>query len=431
MSGKSSYSHEEIAQYLAQLRGYAHLTFTQACHEIGISAPTVRYWLNHLLPRLRGERPDIDWTVPEFAGVAVLRPVKQTADDVRRDNDGLRKQLHDARTTIAGFDKKFADQKWIKETLYGLKDKTVIPPDWLIHPQKVMGSPGIPAMMWSDWHWGEVVKREQVNDYNEFNLVIAHDRARRLVERTIMLLRHYMVHPSYEGIVVNLGGDMVSGNIHEELVNTNAVPIMAAVVDLWGVLEWALRQLADEFGKIVVFCVTGNHGRDTRKMQSKDRAFTSFDWLIYAHLEHAFKDDKRVTIIAPQASDILYALYGHRYLLTHGDQFRGGDGMIGHIGPVTRGQKKKLSRDAEIGREFSTMIHGHFHTYSPGDRIIGNGSLCGYNQYAADNNFGFEDPKQAMWITHPQHGITFHIPVFVNETPTIEKSAAISWAEVK
>lgn len=432
MSGRSAYTPEQIVAVLARLRDAKASTFTEACIAIGIPAPTVRYWFDHTIPRMKLERPELDWTLPRFSGKATLAaPVNGKTERLQDEIVTLRKELRETRTALAGYDKEFADSKWIKSKLFELKETRTLPPEWLIKPKKDAKSPGIPTCMWSDWHWGEVIDPAQINGANQFNLAIAHRRAHKLVENTVMLLRHYMVNPRYEGVVVNLGGDMLSGNIHEELVSTNAVPIMAAVVDLWGILERSLKDLADEFGKVVVFCVTGNHGRDTKKMQSKDRAFTSFDWLIYMHLEHVFRGDKRVTIIAPTSSDILYALYGHRFLLTHGDQFRGGDGMIGHIGPVTRGQKKKLSRNAEIGQGFDTMAHGHFHTYSPGDRIIGNGSLCGYNQYAADNNFGFEDPKQAMWITHPQHHITFHVPVLVDETPRDEKAAAISWAEVK
>jgi hypothetical protein len=97
--------------------------------------------------------------------------------------------------------------------------------------------------------------------------------------------------------------------------------------------------------------------------------------------------------------------------MTHGDQFRGGDGMIGHFGPVLRGEKKKQSRNANIGLEFDTMIHGHFHTYFPTDGIIGNGSLKGLDEYAHQGNFGYEPPQQALWLTHPEHGITIQMAV--------------------
>ena len=417
------------AEIIARLRelercGWPNVSLSECARRAGYSRTMLEHLINSNCPI---QIPTIDpkdpstWTIEE--------PLPQAP---ALDAAALRQQVRDLNKQLASYDKRFADQNWIKETLFGLKDQIVVPPDWLAKPKKHAKAPGIPEMMWSDWHWGEVVKREQMNGVNEFNLDIANQRAKTLVERTILLLREYMVHPTYEGVVINLGGDMLSGIIHEELMNTNAKAIMACVVDIWGALEWCIRTMADEFGKVAVFCVVGNHGRSTRKWVSKDAAETSFDWLIYCHLQSAFAKDKRVNFIVPYASDQLYSVYGHRRLLTHGNQFRSGDSIIGHIGPVARGRQKKHSRNSDIGMGFSTMIHGHFHTYSPGDRIIGNGSLIGYNQYAADNNFGIEAPKQAMWITHPEHGITFHIPVHVAESEDAHKDGpTISWMEVQ
>lgn len=434
MTGRAGISTEELAQFLARLRTKTDLTFTQASDALGVPSSSVRYWIKYLVPKASQERPDLDWSVPAFSARKYGDAQSEAAADFSTANEEarlLRTQVRELNKQLAEYDKEFADQKWIKQQLFKLVEEPIVMPDWLLKPKKDNRSPGIPEMIWSDWHWAEVVKREQLNGVNEYNLDIAHARAHRLVERTIMLLRHYMVHPKYEGIVLNLGGDMLSGIIHEELMSTNGKPIMAAVVDLWGVLEWAIKELAQEFGKVAVFCVVGNHGRSTKKWTSKDSAETSFDWLVYMYLQSVFAKDKRVTVVVPYATDQLYAVYGHRRLLTHGNQFRGGDGIIGPIGPVARGRQKKHSRNAEIGQEFSTMIHGHFHTYSPGDRIIGNGSLIGYNQFAADNNFAVEDPKQAMWITHPQHGITFHVPVFVDERAHDGSAPPIAWVEVQ
>lgn len=429
MAGKPQLTPEELVAVLEQCRALGDVTFTEACRAIGVPQGSLRYQLERVVPQFAKDYPQFDWTLPQFAG----RPANQlgiTDKMLSDENAKLRDQVRDLRSQLASVDREMADHRFVKERLFQLVDQAVAPPDWLVKPKRSSKSPGIPLTMWSDWHWAEVVEPAQVNGVNAYNLEIAQARVRRLVERTITLLRHHMVHPQYEGIVVNLGGDMLSGNIHEELVSTNAVPIMAAVVDLWGVLEWALKALAEEFGRVAVFCVTGNHGRDTKKIQAKDRAFTSFDWLVYAHLQHVFRKDKRVTIVAPQAPDILYAVYDHRFLLTHGDQFRGGDGMIGHIGPVKRGHRKKLARNSEIGHEFDCMIHGHFHSYSPGDRIIGNGSLIGYNEYAASGNFEFELPRQALWITNPQHGITYHLPVYVDEPKTPQEATKwVSWME--
>jgi len=58
---------------------------------------------------------------------------------------------------------------------------------------------------------------------------IAHKRAKKMIEVAIDLLNNHMVNPKYPGIVFALGGDMVSGDIHEELMATNDAEIMPVV----------------------------------------------------------------------------------------------------------------------------------------------------------------------------------------------------------
>src|ERR1700734_748960 len=45
-------------------------------------------------------------------------------------------------------------------------------PDWVVKPSVTADAPGVPGLMLSDLHWGEVVKPSQVNGVNEFNLAI-------------------------------------------------------------------------------------------------------------------------------------------------------------------------------------------------------------------------------------------------------------------
>jgi hypothetical protein len=221
---------------------------------------------------------------------------------------------------------------------------------------------------------------------------------------------------------------MISGDIHEELSATNEKEVMPTIVDLWGVLVWCIDQLADQFGNVFVPCVTGNHGRNTHKMRAKGRNFTSFDWLLYQFLAKRYEDDPRVRFLIPDGSDAFYSIYGHRYLLTHGDQFRGGDGMIGALGPIIRGDHKKRSRNAQIDMEYDTLIIGHWHQLIQMQRLVVNGSLKGYDEYAFQGNFPFEPPRQALWLTHPEHGITFTAPVLVDRTKkTRPVGGWISW----
>ncbi|MGO8847257.1 MAG: hypothetical protein ACLQFI_18365 [Methylocella sp.] len=284
-------------------------------------------------------------------------------------------------------------------------------PKWVYAP-KTAKAPGVPKIMISDLHWGERVRREQVGGVNEYDLAIAHRRLRFVIETTISLSKILDPSMSYPGIVMPLGGDMVSGNIHDELAASNELNTMPTLLDLYRQLVPAIRLMADTFGNVFLPCVSGNHDRDTKKTWSKDRNHTSFGWLLYQFLASSFADDKRVTFYIPDGSDALYRIFNTRYCLTHGDQFRGGDGIIGPLGPITRGEQKKNTRNAAVGNDYDVMEFGHFHKRLLSARLRGNGTLKGYDEYAADNNFGYEPPSQNFWITHPDHGITFDAPVY-------------------
>ena len=299
-------------------------------------------------------------------------------------------------------------------------------PDWLTKPSKpATDLMGVPTLFASDWHFGEVVRPAEIGGVNEYNMALSKERARTFINVAIDLLRNHL-RGKYPGVVFALGGDMLSGDIHEELSETNEVPTMPALLELVGVLAWCIRTLADEFGNVFVPCVTGNHGRTSRKPRAKRRNHTNFDWLLYQLLQRYFENDKRVTFLIPEGPDAYFMVHNTRYLLTHGDQFRGGDGMIGALGPISRGDKKKRARNGQTDRAFDVMMLGHWHSYIHLTRFVVNGSLKGYDEYADANNFDIEQAQQAMWITHPQHGITFRMPIFVQRKTTTEKTEWVS-----
>lgn len=346
------------------------------------------------------------------------------------------KALHDPEAVIARLErdlkaaqKQSANAAMIKEAI-GVLDSnlsTLRPPRWTLPGSEKPSSPGVPTLFLSDLHWGEVVHPSQINHVNRYNLAIAHERLRYTVETAIKLCRILNAKMDYPGIVVPLGGDMISGNIHDELQATNELHTMPTVLDLYGELIAAINILADTFGAVFLPCVGGNHGRDTHKTWAKDRNHTSFDWLLYQFLAKHFERDKRVTFFIPDGPDAAYRVFNHRYLLTHGDQFRGGDGMIGALGPILRGDHKKRSRNSQIDMSYDTMLMGHWHQLIQLVRVIVNGSLKGYDEYAFTSNFPFEVPQQGLWITHPKHGITVSMPVKC-EPPAARTSRA--WVSI-
>lgn len=342
----------------------------------------------------------------------------------------VKQQLKRAQHELVALQEKALDEETIKRRIIGLKASVECSevPAWALEPHGPESAPGVPTLFLSDLHWGEVVHGSQINGANRYDLEIAHARLRHLASTAVHLLKIISPEMDYPGLVMPLGGDMISGNIHDELAVSNELSTMPTVLDLFGALVGLIKQMADTFGKVFLPCVTGNHGRDTQKIWAKDRHHTSFDWLLFCFLAKHFEADKRVTFLIPDGPDAYFRIYNHRYLLSHGDQFRGGDGMIGALGPIIRGDHKKRSRNAQIDMEYDTLLLGHWHQYMHLTRLIVNGSLKGYDEYAYSNNFPFEAPQQALWLTHPRHGITFRMPVFVDRARQQKKTSWVALA---
>jgi hypothetical protein len=341
---------------------------------------------------------------------------------------------HDSKTIIPKLEKALSDanaeigmQEYVRKILgtVGL-DKPA--PTWVTAPLAKAGSPGVPTLFLSDFHWGERVYKTQLGGVNEFDLTIAHKRLNYTTQTATQLLRILDKDFDYPGIVVPLGGDMISGDIHEELSTTNELPTIPTVIDLYDALVPAIEHLASMFGNVFLPCVSGNHGRNTKKIQAKNRNRTSFDWMLYQFLQRRFADDKRVTFLIPDGPDALYRVMNTTYNLTHGDQFKAGDSIIGAIGPLMRGNQKKTAKHASINRPYDVMICGHWHQYIHLERLIVNGALKGYDEYADSNNYMVEPPRQALWVTHPKYGINWRMPVLCEESA--KSGAKVEWVSV-
>jgi len=284
-------------------------------------------------------------------------------------------------------------------------------PTWLRKPAKKTEHNGIANLLLSDLHLDEVVFPAQVGNVNAYNRTIALERMRATAEKTAEIAKDYIQGITYQGITVWLGGDIFSGTIHEELRNTNEAPIMASF-DYWiDPMVALLKQMADEFGQVHVPGCVGNHGRNTHKPIMKNRVEDNFDWLFYRVLARELRGDDRFTWQLPVTTDVSVQHYDHRYLLTHGDQFRGGSGISGIQTPLALGAFRKSKRQQAVDDPFDTMILGHFHQYMTLPGIIVNGSLKGLDEYALISNFGYEVPQQAFWITTPERGPAFHVAI--------------------
>lgn len=289
------------------------------------------------------------------------------------------------------------------------------PPDWTRVP-KAKGAlhRGIPTLILSDCHWDEVVNPHEVEGANCYNRNIAVIRLQQILAGVHDVTRKFFAGLTYEGATLLLGGDLLSGNIHEELVQTNEDTVFGSV-DFWSDLLCAfIQQMAEEFGKLHVATVVGNHGRNTRKPRAKLRVRDNLDWLLYRIAARGLSGDSRITWQIPESADVTFKLYNTTYRGTHGDQFRGGSGISAMMSPLFLGQHRKSRRQMELHNPFDWLVMGHWHDYFVGKGLIVNGSVKGYDEYAYVGNYQAQRPIQALWITTPENGLTFPAPIFAD-----------------
>ena len=73
---------------------------------------------------------------------------------------------------------------------------------------------------------------------------------RAVITNAVDLLKQHVVRPEYPGSWCPSGWGLRLRAHHEELKETNEQDIMPCVIDLFGVLTWALETLRDEIGPV-------------------------------------------------------------------------------------------------------------------------------------------------------------------------------------
>lgn len=333
-----------------------------------------------------------------------LKDLSLKINQLKKENKLLDKQMSSLQDELV-------TSKKLKSLIFEAKDfKIGKKTNWLT-TQSFGKTKGIPILFLSDLHFDEIVSPDQIQGMNKFNREIAVKRLQHTFNTTINLLHNEIKDPFYDGFVLALGGDIFSGNIHEELAETNEASILQSVVALIDILIAGIELLKLKFGKVFIPCVVGNHGRLHRKPRAKNRVFDNYEWILYQFLNRHFSNDPNVVFSIPDGSDCQFQVYNKTVLLTHGDQFRGGNGIAGIFTPLMLGMSRKQKRNASVKRPFDIMLAGHFHQLIMTQYLIVNGTLKGYDEYAFQNNFPYEPAQQALMVIHPIHGITHQMPV--------------------
>lgn len=321
--------------------------------------------------------------------------------------ENSRYELSSAKTLIRTLQADVERLEKVKNFLSVPLDKE---PTWCKATKKRQCNHGIVCLILSDLHLDEVVLPSEMSGRNAYNREIADLRLKKLFDGVVEQAKYYHQNTVYDGCVVLMGGDTVSGDIHEEIRETNETPTPATIRYWTPKIASGLELLAEEFGHVRVAAVPGNHGRFSVKPRYKKRATDNADWLIAALLAERFANDNRFDFNVPESMDTFVQVYNTNILLTHGDQAGGGSGIGGIFPPIMRLKARK-----QANNNFDWMVLGHFHQYVHSQGITINNSLKGWDEFALGHNFVYSEPSQGMFIVTAERGVTWPIEIFVKD----------------
>lgn len=271
----------------------------------------------------------------------------------------------------------------------------------------------------SDWHVEERVLAGDTPVGNAFNLKIAELRIDRYFQGLAWLVKFHRQAFKIRDLVLWLGGDLMSGQIHEENVETSAMSPIRTMLWLQPQLIRGIEWLRDELKLDNVYCPCsyGNHGRDTYRSYYATGAHHSYEWSMYQQLAlHFNKKGTRVQIQSDESAHQYLQTYDWTSHLHHGDGIK----YAGGVGGITIPTNKAVAQ-WDQARRADFHWFGHYHQFYNMGRIAGNGSLIGYNAFAMAVKATPEPPQQLFAIIDSKRGKTCVSPIWAGD-PSAEKA---------
>ena len=257
----------------------------------------------------------------------------------------------------------------------------------------------IPIAVNTDEHYDQTFTLKEGGGINEQNPEIAEAKVETYIRRLIRLIEREALYNPVPLLVMPFLGDMITGELHDKSERQSPMTPLEASRFAYRLKRRIIDSLlATDIPRILLPCVSGNHGRTTVKRIPGLGARYSYETDVYLRLADYYEDagEKRVEFYIPQTDFAsLEIAPGFRICITHGDSVRGGSG-IGGIAP-------SLLRAASRWRQAypaDLYLLGHHHQYWDLGSIAMSASAVGYDPYAASMGLSPTPPAQLFTTLH-------------------------------
>jgi DNA-binding Lrp family transcriptional regulator len=262
----------------------------------------------------------------------------------------------------------------------------------------------------SDLHYEEVVESDKIDGLNEYNTDISKKRFNKLFQNSLKLIEMCRSSSNIEKLVLWLGGDFLTGYIHDENIQNNSLSPIEACIDIYSMCISAIDFLVENgsFREIIIPTSVGNHARTVKKMPSTMITENSYEWLLYNFLSNHYSRSEVVKFKLSRGYFNWLDIYGYPIRFHHGHYVKYQGGISGLSLPLN----KSIHMWNDAKPAYIDCI-GHWHQRLSGKNHLVNGSIIGYNGYAQSIKAQFEKPQQTLFLMHNKYGRTVEMPIFV------------------
>ena len=277
----------------------------------------------------------------------------------------------------------------------------------------------------SDLHVGDNVDLEQMAGLNQYDIDIFNKRLYGWTTQLLNLVELRRNVAPVNELIVPMLGDMISGDIHEELARTNIDHCMGQMIRGANLISQALMALAPHFKKITVPCVVGNHGRMTRKPPMKDK-YMDWDYMLYQWVASMCSNQKNISFQISKSFVDSFEVFDKTILIMHGDSVSGAGGATAIMRVITNMRSVFQFTDTisnevsgvKLPNKFDSVMMGHFHRIDEYDIGTGEificGTMKGVDEFAVQRLAVASKPKQIATYWHPIYGCVGKEVIYLN-----------------
>lgn len=280
----------------------------------------------------------------------------------------------------------------------------------ILPEQKNGKSRAVAVALLSDWHIEEWVDPKKVNGLNEYTVEIARQRADYLFQKIARLMKKEQQDAQIDLLVLAILGDMISGAIHDELLENCSLRPAEAILVAQEMLQSGIQYLLDNTDvNIYLPCSSGNHGRSTHKVRVSTEYGNSFETLLYHSLKQRFSKNPRIEFEIGEGYHIYRTFFDNytvRFSHGHAVNYYGG------VGGVTISLNKAVAQ-WNLTKRADCDCMGHFHVGFSMPRYVMNGSLIGYSAYSLRIKAEIQPPTQMFFLISEKHGKSLTVPIVV------------------